>query len=97
MDDRLDVAYALVLGLLFAWMLVSGVISYFLVHLALQRELKWWRAKYNPATSTLNNEKVQQIKEIDSSEQRSENVPEVRVDAPDQIGEGDLMKESRIA
>ena len=92
MDDRLDVAYALVLGLLFAWMLVSGVISYFLVHFALQRELKWWRAKYSPAISSSNNEKVQQMKEIDSSEQRSESVPEVRVDAPGQRREGDLMK-----
>ncbi|GAA5998030.1 hypothetical protein JCM5350_005351 [Sporobolomyces pararoseus] len=42
----LDVAYGLVLGMLFAWMLVFGVISYLLVHASLRRELKWWKEKY---------------------------------------------------
>jgi hypothetical protein len=46
MVNSLGVAYGLVLGILFAWMLVSGVISYFLIHASLQRELKWWKGKY---------------------------------------------------
>jgi len=89
----LDVAYALVLGLLFAWMLVSGIISYFLVHFSLQRELRWWRSKYNPPTpTTINNEKVVEAKEQDQRERRSESIPKVRVDAPEPR-EGQVIKE----
>jgi len=90
---RLDVAYALVLGLLFAWMLVSGIISYFLVHFALQRELRWWRSKYSPPTSTTNYEKAMEAKEYDQRERKSESVPEVRVDAPEQTPESEVVKE----
>ncbi|GAA5820389.1 hypothetical protein JCM10212_002730, partial [Sporobolomyces blumeae] len=43
----LSVAYGLTLGLFFAWVLISGLISYFLVHWSLVREREWWRAKYS--------------------------------------------------
>ncbi|TNY20404.1 hypothetical protein DMC30DRAFT_447119 [Rhodotorula diobovata] len=42
----LDFAFGFVLGLFFVWALAWGLVSYLHVHWSLQRELKWWRAKY---------------------------------------------------
>ncbi|BGP43564.1 hypothetical protein JCM10449v2_007605 [Rhodotorula kratochvilovae] len=42
----LQFAFGFVLGLFFIWAIVWGLLSYLHVHLSLQRELRWWRAKY---------------------------------------------------
>ncbi|GAA5863647.1 hypothetical protein JCM8547_003680 [Rhodosporidiobolus lusitaniae] len=44
--SSLNVAFGVVISLIFMWAIVFGIISYFMVHSALKKELAWWRAEY---------------------------------------------------
>ncbi|GAA6037519.1 hypothetical protein JCM8097_008234 [Rhodosporidiobolus ruineniae] len=44
--SSLNVAFGVVISLIFMWAIVFGIISYFMVHHGLKKELKWWRAEY---------------------------------------------------
>ncbi|BGP20150.1 hypothetical protein JCM10213v2_008285 [Rhodosporidiobolus nylandii] len=44
--SSLNVAFGVVISLIFMWAIVFGIISYIMVHFALKKELAWWRAEY---------------------------------------------------
>ncbi|GAA5820984.1 hypothetical protein JCM11251_001908 [Rhodosporidiobolus azoricus] len=44
--SSLNVAFGVVISLIFMWGIVFGAISYLMVHCALKKELAWWRAEY---------------------------------------------------
>ncbi|GAA5892697.1 hypothetical protein JCM6882_000558 [Rhodosporidiobolus microsporus] len=44
--SSLNVAFGVVISLIFMWGIFFGIISYIMVHFALKKELAWWRAEY---------------------------------------------------
>ncbi|GAA5972907.1 hypothetical protein JCM11641_003997 [Rhodosporidiobolus odoratus] len=44
--SSLNVAFGVVISLIFMWAIVFGIISYIMVHFALKKELAWWRSEY---------------------------------------------------
>ncbi|GAA6017738.1 hypothetical protein JCM10207_000480 [Rhodosporidiobolus poonsookiae] len=44
--SSLNVAFGVVISLIFMWAIVFGILSYLLVHRSLKKELAWWKAEY---------------------------------------------------